>query len=93
MRDVTERPEAVVAATALVIGNDADRIVKETRRLLRDEQMYATMANRVNPYGDGKAAKRIVSVLLREFGLTQTEEDPFVSTSYQSLGESGSLTR
>ena len=78
MREVTERPEAVAAGTVLMVGTDPDRIAKEISRLLNDEKAYATMANKVNPYGDGKAAKRIVSVLLREFGLRQTEEAPFL---------------
>ena len=85
MREVTERPEAVAAGTVQVVGTDADRIVKEASRLLNDEKAYAAMANKVNPYGDGKAAKRIVSVLLHEFGLTPTEERPFVWCSDQPV--------
>jgi len=77
MRDVTERPEAVSAGTALLVGTDSERIVKETERLLGDPGAYQAMAQRVNPYGDGKAAKRIVSTILREFGLASTEEAAF----------------
>jgi len=65
LRDVTERPEGVEAGTALVVGTDPSRIVTETRRLLDDPQAYAAMAQAVNPYGDGRAAGRIVDGLLQ----------------------------
>ena len=78
LRRTTERPEAVSAGTVAVIGPDPDAIVKGTRRLLRDKAAYDGMANRVNPYGDGKAAKRIASVILCELGLAKTEEPQFV---------------
>lgn len=58
-RDVTERPEAVQAGTARLVGTDADRIVAEAERLLDDSRAYATMARAHNPYGDGQASGRI----------------------------------
>lgn len=64
MRQVTERPEAIEAGTARLVGTEADRIEAEVRRLLDDPQAYATMAHAVNPFGDGHAAKRIVEALL-----------------------------
>jgi len=64
LRRTTERPEAVEAGTAKLVGTDADCIVEETERLLRDQDAYAQMANAVSPYGDGHAAKRIVEILL-----------------------------
>jgi len=64
MRQETERPEAVEAGTAKVIGPDADAIVYESERLLHDEDAYHQMARAVSPYGDGHAAKRIVRILL-----------------------------
>ena len=64
MRVETERPEGVKAGTARLVGPYADRIVAETERLLRDKAAYNEMAVAVNPYGDGKAAKRIVEILL-----------------------------
>lgn len=64
LRDVTERPEAVEAGTAKLVGTDRSRIVEETRRLLQDESEYERMARAVNPYGDGLASKRIVQALL-----------------------------
>jgi UDP-N-acetylglucosamine 2-epimerase (non-hydrolysing) len=63
LREVTERPEGVEAGVALLVGTDENRIVAEASRLLRDESAYAAMARRVNPYGDGKAAGRILDVL------------------------------
>jgi UDP-N-acetylglucosamine 2-epimerase (non-hydrolysing) len=63
MRDETERPEAIEAGTARLVGHDPDRIVAEAERLLRDAAAHAAMANAVSPYGDGHAAERIVAVL------------------------------
>lgn len=60
MRDTTERPEGVAAGTALLIGADADAIVTHATRLLTDANAYASMASARNPYGDGRAAERIV---------------------------------
>ena len=53
MRDNTERPEAVDAGTVTLIGTDEERIVKEVDRLLHDQDHFDSMANAVNPYGDG----------------------------------------
>jgi UDP-N-acetylglucosamine 2-epimerase (non-hydrolysing) len=60
MREVTERSEAVEAGTARLVGPDRDRIVAEVSRLLTDSDAYAAMARAHNPYGDGRAAERIV---------------------------------
>jgi len=65
MREVTERPEGVAAGVARVVGTDRARIVAETERLLRDPAAYAAMAAAENPYGDGRAAERIVDALAR----------------------------
>jgi UDP-N-acetylglucosamine 2-epimerase len=64
MRDKTERPEGVEAGVVKVVGTDQDAIVRETRQLLQVPEARAAMANKQNPYGDGKAAVRIVSILL-----------------------------
>jgi len=66
LRKLTERPEAVEAGTAIVVGTDRKRIVDEASRLLEDRKQYERMAQAVNPYGDGYAAARIVKAL-REF--------------------------
>jgi UDP-N-acetylglucosamine 2-epimerase (non-hydrolysing) len=68
LRRETERPEAVEAGTAKLVGPDAEAIVRETERLLRDEAAYQQMANAVSSYGDGRAAERIVRVLLERLG-------------------------
>lgn len=63
LRDTTERPEGVAAGAARVIGTSADRIVRETARLLDDPAAHAEMAQVRMPYGDGAAAARIVQIL------------------------------
>jgi UDP-N-acetylglucosamine 2-epimerase (non-hydrolysing) len=63
MRDTTERPEAVKAGTVKLVGTDKDKIIKECRVLLDDEEAYKVMSKSHNPYGDGKACNRIVSYL------------------------------
>lgn len=67
MRETTERPEGVAAGTALLCGTDPDLLEREASRLLTDSAAYEAMARAVNPYGDGKAAERIVAVLLERF--------------------------
>jgi UDP-N-acetylglucosamine 2-epimerase (non-hydrolysing) len=66
MREKTERPEALAAGTSRLVGTKTETIVKETRRLLDDPEAYRRMAQAVNPYGDGHAARRIVEALLKE---------------------------
>lgn len=66
MRETTERPEAVSAGTVKLVGADRARIAAEANRLLDDTNAYNAMARTLNPYGDGKAAQRIVNVLLAE---------------------------
>jgi len=67
MRDVTERPEAVAAGIARLVGTDTDMIVSATERLLRSAAPYRSMAHVRNPFGDGRASRRIVDVLSRFF--------------------------
>lgn len=64
MRNETERPEGILAGTLELVGNDPAAIVAGARRLLEDEEHYARMARAHNPYGDGRAAERIVQWLL-----------------------------
>jgi len=64
MRLVTERPEGVSAGTVRLVGTDPDQIIHQTRKLLDDPLAYASMAQAINPYGDGKAAGRIADALL-----------------------------
>lgn len=62
-RNDTERPEAVEAGTAKLIGTNRERIVAESLKLLDDDAHYASMSRAHNPYGDGKANERIVDIL------------------------------
>jgi len=64
LRETTERPEGIEAGTLKLVGTDPDQILREASRLLDDPPAYAEMARASNPYGDGKAAERIVSALL-----------------------------
>jgi UDP-N-acetylglucosamine 2-epimerase (non-hydrolysing) len=63
MRDVTERPEAVEAGTVRLVGANRDRIVANVAELLDNEASYLAMGKAHNPYGDGKACARIISIL------------------------------
>lgn len=69
MRDTTERPEAVEAGVARLVGTDRRRIVEGVATLLTDAEVYRAMAQAKSPYGDGRACERIVAVLEQE---TQT---------------------
>jgi UDP-N-acetylglucosamine 2-epimerase (non-hydrolysing) len=75
MRDNTERPEAVTAGTVALIGTDEERIVDEVHRLLHDTQYFNSMANAVNPYGDGRAALRTVAAIAELLNLGTRLED------------------
>jgi UDP-N-acetylglucosamine 2-epimerase (non-hydrolysing) len=74
MRDTTERPEGVAAGTAILVGPRAERILAHACRLLDDGEAYRAMANAVNPYGDGRAAERILARVLRHLGARRREE-------------------
>lgn len=63
MRDTTERPEALSAGTVKLVGTDYDKIVSEVSALIDNREYYDTMSKAVNPYGDGKACRRIVETL------------------------------
>ncbi len=64
LREVTERPEALEAGTARLVGTQPGKILREARRLLDDPAEHAAMQGAVNPFGDGHAAERIVGALL-----------------------------
>ena len=63
LRETTERPEGVTSGCARLIGTSRDRIIRETSRVLDDVDAHSAMAQAVNPYGDGLAAKRIAGVI------------------------------
>lgn len=69
MRDTTERPEGVKAGTLKLVGTDEEVIYQSFKELLEDNDAYNMMAHAANPYGDGKACKRIADIL--EFGETK----------------------
>lgn len=68
-RDTTERPEAIQAGTARLVGRDPSLLLSAAERLLDDPDAYATMARARNPFGDGQAARRIVNALRQHAGL------------------------
>lgn len=78
MRDTTERPEAIEAGTARLVGTSEETIVGTVQTLLDDPVAHARMANAVNPYGDGRASERTVDALAAFFGLgaRPSEFDP-----------------
>ncbi len=69
LRDTTERPEAVEAGTVRLVGLAEADVRREVARLLSDAHAYRRMAEAVNPYGDGEAARRTVGFLAAHFGL------------------------
>ena len=75
MRENTERPEAVDAGVARLLGTDEQTVVSAVSTLLDDAQAYARMANAVNPYGDGRATERIVAALAQLLGVGERVAD------------------
>lgn len=63
MRETTERPEAVEAGVACLVGANTDAIARETQRLLDDDSRYCAMSHVQNPYGDGASSRRIADIL------------------------------
>lgn len=68
LRDTTERPEALVAGTVRLVGTNKELVKQETNKLLEDSRYYRSMAAACNPYGDGRAAERIVKIILNKYG-------------------------
>ncbi|MGF1479278.1 MAG: non-hydrolyzing UDP-N-acetylglucosamine 2-epimerase [Cyanophyceae cyanobacterium] len=63
LRETTERPEAIEAGTAKLVGTDPTAIETAATQLLNDDAAYQAMATAINPFGDGKAAQRIVQLV------------------------------
>jgi UDP-N-acetylglucosamine 2-epimerase (non-hydrolysing) len=63
LRETTERPEAVEAGTAKLIGTSPESIVEATSELLENPAIYQQMATAINPFGDGQASVRIVKIV------------------------------
>jgi len=65
MRETTERPEAVTSGVVKLVGTDKDVIISEAETLLDNQDIYKSMAQSQNPYGDGKSVPRIIDALKR----------------------------
>jgi UDP-N-acetylglucosamine 2-epimerase (non-hydrolysing) len=76
MRDETERPEGIAAGTLRLVGADPGTIVAAAADLFSDRALYARMSKANNPYGDGRAAERIVAWLLARLR-SEAEPDEF----------------
>jgi len=84
-RDTTERPEALSAGTAKLVGACRERIVTEVSRLLTDSSYYGAMSHAHNPYGDGKATERIIETIRAFFGCSaQSSSGQFIPRVVQS---------
>ncbi|NLP45852.1 MAG: UDP-N-acetylglucosamine 2-epimerase (non-hydrolyzing) [Epulopiscium sp.] len=77
LRNVTERPEGVKAGTLKLVGIEEEAIYKMTKKLLDEEEAYQEMAQAVNPFGDGKASRRIVDAILHAFGRVKEKPEDF----------------
>jgi len=78
LRTVTERPEAVEVGTVKLVGTDIEVIVDAANSLIRDKEEYEAMTKAINPYGDGKASKRIVDAILYNFNFSQNRSEEFI---------------
>ena len=63
LRDNTERPEAIAAGTAKLVGVETAGIVTAATEILKNSTLYQTMASIANPFGDGQASNRILKIL------------------------------
>ncbi|MBH8565877.1 UDP-N-acetylglucosamine 2-epimerase (non-hydrolyzing) [Nostoc sp. CENA67] len=70
LRETTERPEAVSAGTAKLVGTTTESIVAAAAQLLSNPQAYEAMANAINPFGDGHAAERILQIVKNYLGVS-----------------------
>ncbi|MBD1891064.1 UDP-N-acetylglucosamine 2-epimerase (non-hydrolyzing) [Coleofasciculus sp. FACHB-SPT9] len=67
LRETTERPEAVAAGTAKLVGTEPNQILAAATELLSDRSAYQAMATAINPFGDGRSAERILQVVEKHF--------------------------
>ena len=77
LRDTTERPEAIEAGTVRLIGTAEETVYAETKALLSNPAQDRAMSEATNPYGDGKASRRIVQTILWRQGMNATPPEPF----------------
>ncbi len=79
LREVTERPEAVQAGTVKLAGVNRADVFRAASQLIENGNLYKSMAEAVNPYGDGKASHRIVDALLYYHGINRTLPEDFMA--------------
>ncbi len=65
MRDTTERPEGIDAGTLKLVGTNEEKIYKEFKNLLENQEEYERMSKANNPYGDGNASQRIFHKIIK----------------------------
>ncbi len=82
MRDVTERPEAITSGIARLVGTEPEHIIACVNQLFDDHEAYTSITKKINPYGDGNAAQRIVCALT---GQPYTEFDTTILSNQQAL--------
>lgn len=93
LRDVTERPEAVRAGMARVVGTSRKSIIEAAAELLTNPSSYAAMAQGMSPYGDGEAARRIVEALGYAYGVCRERPEPFLSQVAAPVEDGALLTQ
>jgi len=74
LRDTTERPEGINAGTLELVGTEEEDVYRRTKALLTDAELYKRMSEASNPYGDGRASKRIAEAILHHFGRGERPE-------------------
>ena len=83
-RKVTERPEGLTTGGVKLVGLERENVIREASRLLEDPAAYQSMIAKHNPYGDGRAAERIIQAILHYFKLGPRPQD-FISTDKTNL--------
>ncbi|HPZ08353.1 MAG TPA: UDP-N-acetylglucosamine 2-epimerase (non-hydrolyzing) [Candidatus Eremiobacteraeota bacterium] len=77
LRRTTERPEGIEKGTAKLVGTERENIYNSASLLLKDREEYRKMSMASNPYGDGRAALRIVEAILYRFGFSSSPPEEF----------------
>lgn len=77
LRDTTERPEGIDAGTLELVGTHEEDVYGRTKALLTDKELYDSMSQAANPYGDGHASERIVNAILHHFGVVSDRPEKF----------------
>ncbi len=86
LRNTTERPEGIEAGTLKLAGTDYETIYSLIQQLLNDNELYQSMAQSSNPYGDGQASNRIVEAIMYHFKIIKEKPNDFeVKTNFSSL--------